>query len=138
MTKVSNTVLAEHCPEEIFIESPQVSEVKENISSGGLDLDLGFGDTTEGAAETAAPIVDETLLPYQDEAISDDDSENETLMQDSNSASSIDLDIKGQENPQEDSGFKNQSDDETLMPGAMDEFENDDETKRPGNKSSDQ
>ncbi len=122
MTKVSNTVLAEHSPEEISLESPEVSEVKENISSGGLDLDLGFGDTTEGAAETAASAVDETLLPDQDEAIPDDDSENETLMPDSNSASSIDLDITGQENPQEDSGFKNQSDDETI---------------RPGNKSSD-
>ncbi len=140
MTKVSNTVMAEHHPEKISLDSPEVDEVKENISSDGLDLDLGFGDGIEGGGESVESISNETLLPGHD--VSDgteNDSENETLMPDVGKTDSVHIDLTGGDNPvsKDTVDFESPSDDETLMPGTMGEVDDEDETIRPGKKTSD-
>jgi len=133
-TKISNTVLADNVQEEISLDSPEIEEVKENISSGGLDLDFGSGESDPEPQENeiAVPISDETLLPGHDiENQTVQDSDEETLMPSGPSADIVDLDITG-----EDENESHINDDETLMPGSMDNLDDEDDTIRPNKDSS--
>ncbi|NNE38039.1 MAG: hypothetical protein HKN08_07010, partial [Gammaproteobacteria bacterium] len=95
----------------------------------------------EGGAETGVSAPDETLLPgHNIDGETTIDSENETLMPDAGSADSVDVDLTAEEAPdvEEDVGLASQNDDETLMPGALGDIDDEDDTIRPGNKSSDE
>ncbi len=133
-TKISNTVFAEDVPEEISLDSPEIDEVKESISSGGLDLDFGFGDSEPESQdnEKSVPVNDETLLPGHDiENQIAQGSSDETLVPSDPTVDAVDLAIAG-----EDEIESTVNDDETLMPGSMDFMDDEDDTIRPNKDSS--
>jgi len=133
-TKISNTVFAGDVPEEISLDSPEIDEVKESISSGGLDLDFGFGDSEPESQdnENPVPVNDETLLPGHDiENQIAQDSGDETLMPSGPTVDAVDLSIAGDEEIE-----SPVNDDETLMPGSMDFVDDEDDTIRPNKDSS--
>jgi pSer/pThr/pTyr-binding forkhead associated (FHA) protein len=133
-TKISNTVFAEDVPEDISLDSPEIDEVKESISSGGLDFDFGFGDSEPESQdnEKPVPVNDETLLPGHDiENQIAQDSVDETLMPSGSTVDAADLAITGDEEIE-----SPVIEDETLMPGSMDFMDDEDDTIRPNKDSS--